>query len=918
MEKNYSITINDKEYHYLSTLDKSLLSYLREDLNLMGSKNGCGNGQCGACTVIVNGKAKKSCILKMSKLNGSVVQTIEGVATNGKLHPIQVAFINCGAVQCGFCTPGLIMSCKALLDDNLNPTREDINKALGSNICRCTGYNPILEAIDIAAKALRDNVELKLNLDKSGLSEEVIRKDGISKVLGKPIFSEDLPIKNSLYGELVLSKYAHANILSIDTSEAEKIDKVVRVLTYKDLPGENLIGIISKKQPVFAFEKVRFLGDPIALVLAEDKKAAIEASKLVKIEYEELTPIFDMRESENSEIKLFDDGNVLKKLSITKGDIDKGFDQSDVIVEDTITVPPIEHAYLEPDSAYAYYDENNLLTVSTQSQSSFEFREAIAKNLNLEVESVRVITNATGGAFGGREEPTVQVHAALGTYITKKPVHLVMDRYDVLLRTIKRHGEILHYKVGAKSNGKITALKANILADTGAYPSAGEAVILRSVLFSSGPYKIDNAFVEGTAVYTNSVPAGAMRGFGSNQPAIASEILMDELAKKLNMDPFELRRLNALDEGSKTIGGQILTNSVGLKSSLDIVQKMVKSYKKPVIEGKTIGIGIASGMKNVGLGSGMNDSAGVIAEFIDGHLLLKIASVDSGQGSDTVARQIGAKEFGCNLNNVDIIANDTLLTLDSGVTTASRQTYVTGNATILAVDNLKKEIIKQLIENSSCKDSDLFKFANNSLCVNDQCIEFTKLYEIVGHLRGVGKFSSLKTVPLQSKTDNLDNLSDEFRLHFAYDFGTQAAVVAINNESGKVEVLKVFAAHDVGKQINRLGVKGQIEGGILMGIGYALTEEFIINEKGLVTNSIKKIGVPTIKDATEIEFEVIENYAQEGPYGAKGIGEITMVPTTPAVINAIYDALGIRINNLPAKPNKILTELKKLNIKEKK
>jgi len=905
MENNFSIEINDKTYIYSSNLEMTLLDYLREELSLMGSKNGCGNGQCGACTVIVDGKAKKSCILKMNKLNNCVVQTIEGLSKDGKLHPLQIAFLNCGAVQCSFCTPGIIMSAKALLDDNLNPSRTDINKALSNNICRCTGYNTIIEAVNMAAKSIRENYELKLNIDKSGFNEEVIRKDGILKVMGKPIFSDDLPIKDSLYGELVLSEYAHANIISIDVSEAIKFKNVIKVLTYKDVPGDNVFGIISKKQPVFAFDKVRFLGDTIALVLASDKKSAIEASKLVKIKYQELEPIFDMKCSEHSNIKLFDDGNVLKKLSINKGDITKGFEESDVIVEDTITLPAIDHAYLEPDSVYSYYDENNLLTISTQSQSSFDFRESIAKNLNIDVNKIRVITNATGGAFGGREEPTVQIHAALATYLTKRPVHITMNRYDVLLRTIKRHGEILHYKYGAKKNGKIVAFEADILADTGAYPSAGEAVILRSVLFSSGPYEIENVKVCGTAVYTNSVPAGAMRGFGSNQPAIASEILIDELAIKLQIDPIEIRKINALKVGSKTIGGQILQDSVGLNISLDIVKKMVENYQKPILENKKIGIGIASAMKNVGLGSAMVDSAAVIAEFIDDHLLLKISSVDSGQGSDTVARQIGATEFGCNANDIELIANDTLLTLDSGVTTASRQTYVTGNAIIKAVSNLKNEIIARIKLLNNYNNSKEFVFKDNHLFIDNEQISYKLLFKLIGKVVAEGHYIAPKTVPLQEDTNNPNDLIDDYNLHFAYDFGTQAAVVAVDKITNEVEVLKVFAAHDVGKIINKLGIKGQIEGGIVMGLGYALSEEFIINEKGIITNSFKKIGVPLIKDAPEIKFQLIENSTKNGPYGAKGIGEITMVPTTPAIINAIYDATGIRITNLPAKSNKL-------------
>ncbi len=332
---------------------------------------------------------------------------------------------------------------------------------------------------------------------------------------------------------------------------------------------------------------------------------------------------------------------------------------------------------------------------------------------------------------------------------------------------------------------------------------------------------------------------------------------------------------------------------------------MVENYQKPILENKKIGIGIASAMKNVGLGSAMVDSAAVIAEFIDDHLLLKISSVDSGQGSDTVARQIGATEFGCNANDIELIANDTLLTLDSGVTTASRQTYVTGNAIIKAVSNLKNEIIARIKLLNNYNNSKEFVFKDNHLFIDNEQISYKLLFKLIGKVVAEGHYIAPKTVPLQEDTNNPNDLIDDYNLHFAYDFGTQAAVVAVDKITNEVEVLKVFAAHDVGKIINKLGIKGQIEGGIVMGLGYALSEEFIINEKGIITNSFKKIGVPLIKDAPEIKFQLIENSTKNGPYGAKGIGEITMVPTTPAIINAIYDATGIRITNLPAKSNKL-------------
>ncbi|MFA7671718.1 MAG: molybdopterin cofactor-binding domain-containing protein, partial [Sphaerochaetaceae bacterium] len=643
-----------------------------------------------------------------------------------------------------------------------------------------------------------------------------------------------------------------------------------------------------------------------------DKESAENAAELVKVEYERLKPIFTMEEAKDEKgVFIHDKTNVLSELHISRGDIEKGFKEADVIVQNTITLPAIEHAYLEPDSVYAHIQDDGLLAVYTQSQSSFSFRDEIAANLALPADKIRVVTKATGGAFGGREEPTIQVHAALGALVTKQPVRMVMSRYDVMLRTSKRHAEILKYKLGAKKNGKFTAFQADILADTGAYPSAGEAVILRSVLFSSGPYEIENADVHGLCVYTNTTPAGAMRGFGSNQPAVASEIIIDMLAEKLNIDPFEIRMINALDVDKKTIGGQYLTASIGVKESLLEVQKALAKEKLPKLENYKVGIGIASAMKNVGLGSGMIDSAGAGAVLGKENLILKVASVDSGQGSDTVVRQVAAEILKVNPYTIELIANDTLLNLDGGVTTASRQTYVTGNAVKQASILLKEKILDKAasllkIETKELDFSD-YKIKRSGL---DETLLTTKeLFNAFGEIETSYIYTAPNTTPVSRYTDNPTLLDEEFRLHFSYCFGTQAAIVAVNPTNGDVKVLKVIAAHDTGKVINLHGVEGQIEGGIVMGMGYALSEKYVMDATGVLTDTLRKIGVPTIDQTPEMETILIENEQPGGPFGAKGLGELSMIPTTPAIINGIYDALKIRINDLPATPDKIVEKL---------
>jgi CO/xanthine dehydrogenase Mo-binding subunit/aerobic-type carbon monoxide dehydrogenase small subunit (CoxS/CutS family) len=899
------LTVNEIKRVYNGPNDTVLLSYLRDQLGLMGSKNGCGTGHCGACMVIVDGKAKRACLVRMKQLQGAVVETIENLSREGNLHPLQAAFVNHGAVQCGFCTPGMIMSAKALLDNTINPSDDDIRKALKFNICRCTGYVTIAEAVKDAAKVLREGNVLKIQNEWNGIGTPVIRQEAIDKVQGKPLYTEDLPVNNALHGELLLSDFAHAEVISVHTRKAEALPGVAAVLTAKDIPGSNTVGIITKSQPVLALEKVRYSGDAVALVIADTPEIAREALTYIEVTYRELPVVMDMVTAAENSVHIHNDGNILSKLHIKRGDISEGFRLSDVIIEEEITVPMIEHAYLEPDAVYAVPEEDGVITVYTQSQSSFSYREEIAENLSLPLDRIRVVTRTTGGAFGGREEPTIQVHAALGALITGKPVHMVMSRKDVLLRTSKRHAEILQYKIGASRKGKIQAFQANIIADTGAYPSAGEAVILRSVLFAPGPYQIPNADIQGVAVFTNRTPAGAMRGFGSNQPAVASEIIMDMLAEKLKIDPIELRMINGLESGAHTVGGQVLDTSVGLKESLEAVRAKLADEKIPTSSGsRRVGIGIASAMKNVGLGSGMDDSASAIAELTHEGIVIKVSSVDSGQGSDTVVRSIAAEVLHMHPGNIKLVTNDTAVTLDGGVTTASRQTFVTGNAVYFAAVGLKNQILDIVskiddipIEKLELRESNILESKTGAVLNTLQ-----KICKKSGVLSETNTYTAPVTVPVSEITDNLNRDDESFRLHFSYCYGTQAAIVAVDIDSGKVEVLKVIAAHDAGKAVNPAGARGQIEGGIMMGIGYALTEEFLMDETSLITNTLKKTGVPGIDMMPEIDSHLIENLHPLGPFGAKGMGELPMLPTTPAVINAIYDAVGVRVTHLPAKP----------------
>lgn len=922
------IIVNGEQIVATVDPNQSLLQFLRKELGLVGAKNGCSEGHCGTCTVIVNDKAQRSCLLRMSKLDGVRIETIEGLSKGGSLHPLQIAFAKAGAVQCGFCTPGMIMSAKALLDKNLSPSESDIKNALKHNICRCTGYKKIIEAINMAAAALRGEIELKQSIERGWVGESIVRKGAISKAMGIPLYTDDFRLEGAIEGKLLLSSYPHAKIISIDTKEAKKALGVVAVLVAKDIPGRKTFGLIIPHQPVLADQIVRFIGDPVALVLAETEEQAEAARDLIKVNYEPLVIVDNpIRALQEDAPKLFEEGNILAHIKVRKGDIETGFANADVVLEEDFYVPSIEHAYMEPDACLAKPEEDGSITVWTASQSSFTFQEDISHSLGLQKEKIRVINRTTGGAFGGREEPTVQIHAALGVLKTGRPVRMVLSREELIKMSTKRHAQYIHYKLGATKDGLITALEVKIIGDTGAYASAGEPVLFRSALFCSGPYEVPNAKVDAFAVYTNNPPGGAMRGFGSTQPTVASEIMIDKLARKLQMSPFEIREINGLEPGKQTIGGQVLDHSVGYKETLKAIKEALAKENIPQARpGKRIGIGIASSMKNVGLGSSMVDSASATLELLNnGFLELCIGSVDCGQGADTVMAQIAAQSLGVHVDLINIVSSDTSRTLDGGVTTASRQTFVTGNAVRIVGIKFHKVIINFASEvlGVPTKFLDIKDYYIYNIQEPNNKISLTELAQVAAKnnckLKEEHVYIAPDTKVLKGCSDNTEYDHEEFRLHFAYCYGSQAAIIEVDENTGEVEVLKIIAAHDVGTAINPNAVEGQIEGGIIMGLGYALTEEFKTKNGMVLTNNMKKLGLARIDQTPQMKSIIVEDYHPYGPFGAKGMGELAMNPTAPAIINAIYDAVGVRINSLPARPEVIREMLSKdiyLNVEE--
>jgi len=838
------------------------------------------------------------------------------------LHPLQYAMIKEGAIQCGFCTPGMVMAGKALLDKNPNPSLAEIKKALKRNLCRCTGYRPIVAAIQEAGRLLQQGVskvsarEL-VPAEDQVVGREVVRVDGVDKVTGRLRYSADLQVEGMLHAKVLRAAHPHARLLRVDTTAAEKAPGVVAVLTAKDVPGRNRFGIIRKDQPVFAEEKVRYLGDVIAAVYAESEAQAEAALALIEVEYEPLPVIENPQQALAADAALVHEenegGNLLCHIPIRKGDVSKGFAEADVIIEGEYYTPFVEHAYLEPEAGLAV-PEGDGVTVYVGSQSSIHDQEDVAAVLGLPVDKVRVIHMPMGGAFGGKEDITVQAVAALGAFKTGRPVRFVWTRRESLLASTKRHAEWMLYRTGATRDGKLVAAEIKIYGDAGAYASGSEAVLFRSATFSCGPYEVPHVKVDVYGTYTNNPPCGAMRGFGNPQVTFASEIQMDRLAAALGMDPVEFRLRNVLEPGKATITGHVLQHSVGARATLEAVRDALVAAEMPAPPpGKRPGVGFAASYKNVGLGSSMEDSAG--AHLIlqpDGSILLREGAMDMGQGADTVMAQIAAQTLGVPLNRIRVHVGDTALDPSGWMTTASRQTFVTGNAVYHAARALRADLCAAVAESIGVS-TDEVKLTRGVFRLKDGDEALTTLDELAAWAAASGRtferqyfYTAPQTHPVPEYIAAVPGSDlDETRLHFAYSFGAQAAIVAVDEETNQVEVLKVIAAHDVGEPINPQGIVGQIEGGILMGLGYALSEEFRLEAGRPVTDRLAKLGLPGVERMPEMVALYVSDPHPEGPYGAKGMGELPMSPTAAAVANAIANAVGVWVHSLPITPKKI-------------
>ena len=837
------------------TKKQSLLRFLRDELHITSAKDGCSEGACGACTVLINGEPCRACIPDTDRLDGKRVLTVEGLSDFEKAA-FTFAFGEAGAVQCGFCIPGMVLCGKALLDKCPDPTDEQIRFAIRNNYCRCTGYVKIIAAIRLAGKILREGKIPLPSATDWKLGSRVHRLDVEEKVLGYGKFPDDFYVDGMCYGSAVRSKYARARVLSIDATAAKKLPGVIAVLTAEDIPGENKIGHLKHDQytliPIGGL--THYLGDAVALVVAENQTVLEKAKKLVKVQYEVLPAVHNIQEAAASDAPLvFDEekNNVQAYKHVSRGNAEEAIKNAKFVLTEHFETPWTEHAFLEPECAVSYIDgDGDVMIISTDQSAHTTLHEC---TLLLGTKKVKVQNGLVGGGFGGKEDMSVQHHAALITYCTGKPVKVKLSRAESLLVHPKRHHFEMDFTMGCDENGKILGVKAKCASDTGAFASLGGPVLERACTHAAGPYAYENFEIEGTAYYTNNPPAGAFRGFGVTQTCFATETLLNMMADLVGISPWEIRYRNAIRPWGVLPNGQIVDDSTGLVETLEAVKPY---YDEAVAAGKPVGLACA--MKNAGVGVGIPDwgRCKLIVED-DGKLHIYSGASCIGQGLGTVLVQMIVTNTDLSRDDIVYERSNTWIAPDSGDTSGSRQTMITGEACRRACEKLMA------------------------------AKEGKALADLIGQ-EFYGEYLA-KTDPLGADVPNPVS-------HVAYGYATQLCI--LDEKTGKIDT--IVAAHDVGKAVNPLSCEGQIEGGVVMSMGYALREQYPIDRNCKPIEKYGELGLfraheipPTIKAI------VVDKPGLKVACGAIGIGEITSIPTAPAIADAYFRLDGERRFSLP-------------------
>ena len=842
-----TFTVNKKQI--TTDTDKKLLRFLRDDLRLTSVKDGCSEGACGACTILIDGKTSRACSLMLSEVTGKSIITVEGLSKKEK-DIYTYAFGKAGAVQCGFCIPGMVICAKSLLDVNKNPTEKEIRHAIRNNICRCTGYAKIVKAIELAAAIFRGDEIIEKDYEWK-IGSKVPRVDVADKVQGIGKYPDDLYIDGMIFAVAVRSKYPRAKVLSIDKSLALDVKGVYDVYTKENIPGNVKVGHLKRDWDAMigVGDITRYLGDVIAIVAADTEENAKKAASQVKVEYEELPFVSSPYEAMKDDAPIIHEGgNLLGHTSVNRGNAEEAIKNAPFVLTEKYSTPWTEHAFLEPECAVSVPLENGGVKIYSTDQSVYDTRRETAPFLGLDNDKVLVENCYVGGGFGGKEDVTVQHFSALVTLLTGKPCKMKLTRQESLTVHPKRHPMDMEFTLACDKEGNILALKGKVIADTGAYASLGIPVLERACTHASGPYHYENFMIDGYSYYTNNPPAGAFRGFGVTQTCFAIESMLNHMADKIGISHWDIRYKNAIRPGESLPNGQIVDNAKGLVETLEAVKDIYES--SPLA-------GIASAMKNAGVGVGLPDYGRINLEVKDGKVIMHCGGSCIGQGLCTVLKQVVSDVSGVNGKLVIEEKANTENAPDSGTTSGSRHTTVTGEAARRAAVLLKEALAE--VKGSLKK------------------LEGREFY--AEYLAETDKFGSDLPHP---------------KSHVAYGYATHVAV--LDEKTHKID--KIYAAHDVGRAINPISTEGQIEGGVVMGLGYAVREAYALKDcKPL--SKFGSLGLFRADEVPDIVPIIVEKPGLDVASGAKGIGEITSIPTAPAIADAYYRLDGEKRYSLP-------------------
>ena len=907
-----SFTLNGQPVAVSVDPARSLLEVLRDDLGLTGTKQGCDlEGECGVCTVLLDGLAVRSCLTPVGKVAGRRVVTVEGLAGPDGLHPLQTAFVEVGAVQCGYCTPGMLLSAKALLDHYPTPTRAQIVEALEGNLCRCTGYARIVAAVELAAARLQGKPAAAPDSGRPAVGGDTRREHAADKVTGRVRYVEDISMPGLLHVRVVRSPHYHARLVELDTGAACRVPGVVRVITAADIPGDNGFPGYSQDEPVLVppGSTVKTRGDPVALVVAATPEAACQGAEAVRAGYDVLPHTFDPDEAlAEGALPIHAGGNTLSRDGVSYGDLAAAMAAADAVIETEYTTSFLEHATLEREAVLGYLDEAGRLCIIGGTHEPHWQQGFIAPVLGVTPNKVRVIVPPTGGSFGSRQDPWPLIATALATWLVRQPVRLSYSRAESFLATPKRHPYRVHYRVGVTRAGELTGARVRITANTGAYDSGGWYIPNFAIVACGGPYRWQAVDAHARSVYTNGPRAGQMRGYGTPQAIFALECTLDEVAQHIGADPLEFRLRNALAQSSETYLGYRLAESLGYSEVLEAIRPRYRELAEHVaaFNDRTDGYPLRKGLGLAGMwyrfgkyGSLRVEAHAELAD--DGHFVVYCSAPDYGQGIATVMSQLAAETLGISRDRIELVNADTALTPDSGIPGASRATYWLGSAVCDAVRNLATEIQATAAELLDCPPSAV-AIVEDHVVSGGGAERALALAEVAQAWNRWGK---------PRKVVGVFDLSQLFPGHGPHDYtphfvtGAHLAEVILNLATGQVQVTRMVAAHDVGRAINPPDARGQIEGAMVMGLGAALMEEYLPG----ASTGFGDTYIPTAKSMPELEVLLVEVPSFYGPLGAKGLGEAPILPAAPAIVNAVSRAAGVRVRQLPATAERILHAL---------